>query len=442
MSSSNNTNAIKFGPALLSEGISRTNALTYFVAAAVGICLVLCVNLLQPYILAEHLKIPRNEQGGITGMLGFLQEVIVIIAVIPFGWLADRIGRRPVFVTGFVLFGLGFLLYPLATSVAELYQFRILIAVGAAAYSIGLFSISADYPNNEYRGKWTMILTIVQGLTASIIAGPYLAKLPLLFTQRGIDPISAGEYAFWVFGGLALFTAIIMHFGLASPLVEKLLAKKSAEKNPSENNYTWRDMLTTGFAAARTNPRLALSYAGGFATRGDFAIITAFLMLWITQAGIQNGLATGQAMAKAGMLFGLSQLAATIWAAFFGPLMDRINRLTGFVIAMGIATVAYLHMFFIRDPLGAHMMIAVVLLGIAEMSTIIAGQVLITQEAPAPQRGRIVGLFSLFGAAGIMVGTGVGGFLFDYWMPAAPYVFMGVINAMVFAWALRLRLKN
>lgn len=424
----------KFGPVQLSEGITAGNALTYFIAATIGICLVICVNLLQPYLLTEHLNIPRQSQGKITGSLGFLQELIVIIAVVPFGWLADRIGRRPIFVLGFILFGIGFILYPLAQSVTELYLFRFVIAVGAAAYSIGLFSISADYPNNQDRGKWTMILTVIQGIT-SIFAAFYLSKLPKMLKESGIDAISAGQYAFWIIAGMALLTSIIMRWGLASPAI-----KFSGTTEDEKHNL--RDMLATGFNAAKTNPRIGLSYAGGFATRGDFAIIALFLMLWITQAGIAQGMSTADAMAKGGMLFGLSQLAATVWAAIFSPLMDKIDRLTGFVIAMGIATIAYLHMFFLRDPLGAHMLIAVVMLGIAEMSTIVAGQVLITQESPAPLRGRIVGLFTLFGALGIMVGTGLGGFLFDQWMPAAPFVFMGVINLGVFLWALRLRLSG
>lgn len=236
---------------------------------------------------------------------------------------------------------------------------------------------------------------------------------------------------------MALITSVIMRLGLAGSAIKNI----SSASDYNEKHHL-RDMLATGFKAAKDNPRIALSYAGGFATRGDFAIITAFLMLWITQAGIQQGMNTGAAMAKAGMLFGLSQFAATVWAAIFSPLMDRINRLTGFVIAMGIASLAYLNMFFIKDPLGSQMMIAVIFLGIAEMSTIVAGQVLITQEAPALLRGRIVGVFTLFGALGIMIATGLGGLLFDKWMPAGPYVFMGMINVLVFSWALRLRLKK
>ncbi|WP_101760085.1 MFS transporter [Oceanicoccus sp. KOV_DT_Chl] len=404
----------KYGPVLLSAGVTGVNATTYFWAALVGICLVLCVNLLQPYLLQENLAIPRDQQGKITGSLALFQEIIVILAVVPLGWIADRIGRRPVFVSGFVLFSLGFILYPLAGSSADLYGFRFIIALGAAAYSIGLFSISADYPDNKDRGKWTMIFTLVQGVTAAFFAGPYLAKLPQLFIARDIDVITAGQYAFWVIAALGGFSAVVMAFGLAGPGIEK-----------HQERSNWKDMLTTGIAEAKRNPRIAVSYVGAFATRGDFAIIAAFLMLWVTQAGTAQGMETKDALARAGMLFGLSQLAATVTALFIGPLLDKIDRLTGFVIAMGIATVCYLHMYFITDPLGSHMLLAVLLLGVAEMCTIVAGQVLMTQEAPSMLRGRVIGLFSLFGAFGIMVGTSVGGVLYDHWMKAGPYVFMG-----------------
>ncbi|MDC3332723.1 MFS transporter [bacterium] len=423
--------SVKYGFVRLNPGITATNATTYFWSAMVGIALVLCVNLLQPYLFAESLNIPKSLQGQLTGSLAFFQEVIIILAVIPLGWIADRIGRRPVFVAGFIFLSLGLALYPLATTTTELYQFRSIIALGAAGYSIGLFAISADYPDNKDRGKWTMIFTLAQGITASFLVGPFLSKLPSLFMQRGIDNITAGQYAFWIIAGLGAITAIIMRLGLANPTQEK-----------RQENSHWFEMITTGIKAARDNPRIAVSYAGAFATRGDFAIIAAFLMLWVTQAGIEQGLETHQALAKAGMLFGLSQLAATVTAIFIGPLLDKINRLTGFTLAMGIAAFCYLHMYFISDPLGAHMLAAVVLLGVAEMCTIAAGQVLLTQEAPQLLRGRIVGFFSLSGAFGIMIGTAVGGFLFDQWDKSGPYVFMGVVNLLVFIWALSIRRRE
>ena len=421
----------RFGPILLAPGITPGHATTYFMSATVGILLVLCVNLLQPYMLQETLAIPRDKQGGLTGALAFFQEIIILLTVMPLGWLADRIGRRPIFVMGFVLFALGFFLYPLAENQRQLFEYRFIIALGAAAYSIGLFSTSADYPINEHRGKWTMVMTLVQGFTASLIAGPYLAKLPQLFSERGATAMESAQYAFWLIAALAALAAFFMRFGLAGPSLERHQARSP-----------WREMVSTGIAAARTNPRIAVSYAGAFATRGDFVIIASFLMLWVTQAGISQGLPTGEALAKAGFLFGLSQLSATLWSLVMGPLLDRIDRLTGLMLSMAIATVCYLHMFFITDPLGTHMLIAALLLGIAEMSTIVAGQVLITQEAPAEHRGRIVGVFTFFGALGILTGSAAGGFLFDAWHPSGPFVFMGFVNLGVFVWAWRIRRRE
>ena len=46
---------------------------------------------------------------------------------------------------------------------------------------------------------------------------------------------------------------------------------------------------------------------------------------------------------------------------------------------------------------------------------------------------------SLFGALGIMVATALGGVLFDKWMNAGPFVFMGFVNFAVFLWALSIR---
>jgi MFS family permease len=90
----------------------------------------------------------------------------------------------------------------------------------------------------------------------------------------------------------------------------------------------------------------------------------------------------------------------------------------------------------IADPLGGWMYPASVLLGVGQMSAITASQTLIGQEAPAGQRGSIIGTFSFFGAAGVMFVTSVGGRIFDAIGPAAPFVLIGSINAILFVAAI------
>jgi hypothetical protein len=48
-------------------------------------------------------------------------------------------------------------------------------------------------------------------------------------------------------------------------------------------------------------------------------------------------------------------------------------------------------------------------------------------------------MFSLFGAAGILFITKVGGQIFDAIGPAAPFVLIGAINGLLFLFALKVR---
>ena len=59
--------------------------------------------------------------------------------------------------------------------------------------------------------------------------------------------------------------------------------------------------------------------------------------------------------------------------------------------------------------------------------------------SPDRLRGSVVGVFTLTGAVGILVASVVGGYLFDHWMKAGPFVFFGLISALVLVWTLVLR---
>ena len=198
-------------------------------------------------------------------------------------------------------------------------------------------------------------------------------------------------------------------------------------------------VATRGFAAAKENPRILLAYGMAFASRGDLAILTVFFSLWVVQRGTELGLTTAESLVKAGMLFGLSQLVGLLWSFPMGMIMDRLHRMTAMCVAFGLAAVGYLALGQIDDPFGSVIIFACVLAGMGEASVMTAGGVLVGQEAPAKSRGAVLGTYSLMGAAGIMVLTFVGGFLFDYMGETAPFTMMGVVNLVVLAAAWYLR---
>ncbi len=119
--------AQKFGPIWLTPGITRSNLLTKFYASAICIAMLSAITFLQPYILTEHLQIPRDVQGTISGDLQFWNQVVAILLLSPFGMISDRIGRRPVLVFGILITAVGLALTPFASSIAQLLGIRVIM---------------------------------------------------------------------------------------------------------------------------------------------------------------------------------------------------------------------------------------------------------------------------------------------------------------------------
>jgi MFS family permease len=85
----------------------------------------------------------------------------------------------------------------------------------------------------------------------------------------------------------------------------------------------------------------------------------------------------------------------------------------------------------VDDPLAGAAIPFIVLLGIGQVSCFSAAQALIGQEAPLAERGAVLGAFGLCGAVGIIIATGVGGWLFDHWLQAGPFIMVGLANLVV-----------
>ena len=82
------------------------------------------------------------------------------------------------------------------------------------------------------------------------------------------------------------------------------------------------------------------------------------------------------------------------------------------------------------------------LLGLGEGACIIASIALNWAECPAKTRGSVIGTFAACGATGMAIAAGVGGYLFDNWMYTGPFIFMGMVNAIVLLFAIYVKLKH
>ena len=130
-------------------------------------------------------------------------------------------------------------------------------------------------------------------------------------------------------------------------------------------------------------------------------------------------------------MFGVLQLAALVFAPVMGYLTDRISRVASLALACGLALVGYTWMGLLDTPMGPSAYPAAIVLGMGQVGAILAATALVGQEVPKRLTGSVSGAFTIFGAIGILLSTKVGGWLFDTWMPGAPFIMTGVANGLI-----------
>ena len=419
----------KLGPIELAAGISRFNAITYFYACFICIGVLAGMNFIQGYILTEMLSIPRSGQGTISGNLAFTQEIIAIVLVALFGMLSDRIGRRPVMVFGTLVVSVGFALYPYATSVTDLFIYRAIFAIGAAALSSVLAIIVNDYPQERSRGKLISVHSVLNALGVAAFA-TLLGQLPTVFTNSGYDPITSGQYTMLFVAILTFVSGLIFLRGLKGGTPEKHHDKPSL-----------RELATVGLESAK-NPRIALAFGATLLARADVSVNGIFISLWAVTSGTALGLSAGEAIKKVVLVIVITNLLSIVWAFIFGSIIDRINCVTAMVIAMALGTLAYGSMYFVDSPLNYSNLPFFILISASAIGTVIATSSLIGQEAPVRQRGTVIGVSAFFGAVGILAATKFGGQLFDVMGPRGPFLLIAATHATLLLAAITVRIKS
>lgn len=415
----------------LQPGITTLNAVVFLYSAFATIGLLTFVSTGTALVLNSNFGLPVNAQGAISGDLVIVTEIVQLLVFGVVGVLADRFGRRELFAVGILVMGIGYLLYPFAASVNELMVYRGIYALGLGASTGMLGTILADYPQDRSRGKFVALAGVFNGLGVLCVTVVFGRLVPPVLVDAGFDAITTTRIVHAIVFAACAVSAVLFLIGL----------KKGVPAKPEER-LPMRELVVSGFAEAVRNPRIGLSYAAAFVARSDLVVLGTFTVLWGTVAGVGQGMDPALAAARGAGIFGIAQGAALLWLMLLGAIMDRFNRVSGAVFCMALAAIGYCSMLLVDDPLSRDAMPLFMLLGVGQISAFFGATTLISQEAPKLARGAVVGAFNMCGAIGILLAGLVGGRLFDAVSPAAPFVMIGVMNALVMLLAIVVRMRS
>jgi MFS family permease len=417
----------RLGPVRLMPGVRPRHAACYLWAAFVTIGIFAYLTTLQPYILAVNLHVDPAQRGVISGDLQFWQEVVSVPLFGIFAAWSDRVGRRVVYMLGFLIMAFAYAIYPFATDYGQLLIYRLIYAVGLAALGGMLLIVAADYPVDADRGKLAGAVVFLNSLGALVFLA-LLNGLPAAYRSAGLSELWAGRGAYLTGACICLLSGLLM-IGLRPG--------RPVESGPKTPITT---LLRQGIAAGR-RPRIALGYAAAFMARADLVVVALFLSLWVQTSSLADGFTAAQAAKNQGVLFAVVQGCALIWSPIFGWLADRVDRVTLVIIAIVLSAIGYGWVGLSEHPLSSSTFPAAAMLGIGQSSGLLANQVLLGQEAPSAIRGAVIGMSGLIGALGILVISKIGGYAFDHWMPGAPFVIMAIANAVLALFAIFVRMS-
>lgn len=421
----------KWGPVNLLPGIKPANMSVYVIGALFAMLFSTFVPQAQPFLLTEILHIPESQQGTLSGYLGLAATIVGLIMPGIWGTLSDKTGRRIVYALGFLISALGVAIYPLAGSIIGLYLCRALFATGSTASQTMSTAILADYVDNKDRGKAYGMASAASGIGALLTVFLFL-KLPDLFMQSGLNAQLAARYTYWIVAFVGVIAMFVMLTGLA---------KKS--KSQAEEKRSALQIAGDALKAARADPVIFLAYGVTFAATGAITVIGTFFTLWIVTYGTtRGGLTSAEALARAGMIMGITQMMGLISGPIFGIISDRIPRVLAVMLSAGLTAAAYAATLFISNPLSGVMIVLGLFLGLVQISGVITGGALIAQQTPDSVRGSVMGFYNFCAALGTMLASVLGGFLFDHWLPQGPFALSAALSLMIVLWGWVVYSKN
>jgi MFS family permease len=258
-----------------------------------------------------------------------------------------------------------------------------------------------------------------------------LGRVPQRLASGGMDAVMAGRITLGIAAGLCLLTALVCWLGLRRGTPSHL-----------GKHEPLLVLLRTGVAAARANPKIWFACLLQFVSFADRIVLGTFFSARLQQTAIAQGLSVAEAASLATKPYVTASVSGLLFAILFGLLLDRTNRIMAGVLAMAIAGIGYFAGGLVGNPTSTAIIPVAILLGLGQISAIIASQTVLGQEAPIEVRGAVFGLAGICASLGILFTTAFGGWFYDSVGKGAPFFLIAAVNLGIMVFGVWLLLRR
>ncbi|MES9881220.1 MAG: magnetosome biogenesis transporter MamH [Sedimenticola sp.] len=392
---------------------------TLYLIAALCMIFMTMILALQPIYLRTVLGISLDDAGVINANIQVLTEVFDLLVIGYLGHLSDLYGRVKVVVWGFVVAGLSALLIPLSLEIglavgigglAVFYLMRVFMSLGTTAVWPQLAAVTGDFSKRDDRAQLMSKMAFMMAFGATLVYA-ILMQLPKYI---GLLP------SMYVIPAVALIGAWLANRSLVD------VAEVSENRK-----IPWREV----YRLVRGDQRLRLTFMSAFSSRNDLVLIGLFLMLWFVYFADVLNMSHEEAVARGGTLIGLIGAVILVSIPFWGYFIQRYGRMVAIACGLFLSGVGFVSMAFVVNPYDWGIYIPAFFMAVGQAGTLIAPQVLTIDIAPPAIRGFVLGAFNTVGGIGMIFFVQMGGFLFDWVGPYAPFVFAGIGNLLIMLYA-------
>ena len=369
----------------------------YLVLSANGAMFVLVVGLKQ---IALDFGWPRSVPSLAYSFL-FLGTGVGGIVM---GYWFDRSGPGPVTGLGMTMIGAGAVLAGMVTAQWQLYViYGLMMGLLGHAAVVGPLAVNAMRWFEHRRGFAVGVLAAGQGLAGTV--------WPPIF--RYFNESSGWRTTFLWFGVFVLLSALPL-----TAFLWRRLSGRVVHPAPGE-----RDRRSTAPPAAARG--LGLSNA-----RLQAALCLAMLSCCVPMSIplghlVAHASDLGHPTVRAAEMLAVALFAATVVRLAGGTLVvDRFGGLAALLVFSGLQMAALLLFTVVEARLALYL--ASVLFGMGYGGIAMCYPVIVREHLPAAESGRRLGMVLLFGAVGMALGGGLGGYIHDLTGSYSPAFLVGV----------------